>query len=336
MIEAGECGESAWRGVERRCWGAIFCASVACMTAPLSLAAETGSEVSEDKEERHAVDCRYESGAAVDAATTARSKGVPFPNDDVFRPLLADPKQPQFFATYQAARNREANTSVNVGSVGFGENFGFYSKRRGCNGWQVGILAGVFAQFNLDAPSSDLLNTDFVVGIPVSWRSGLLSLRARLYHQSSHLGDELLLGNPEFNRVNLSFEEAEALLSLDAPGGWGRVYAGGGYLLHRTPDLERGKVQGGVELRGPTVRSLLFGETVGALHVTPVLGADFKSFEELAWNVNTNVVAGLEWSRAAGTRRFRLLFNYYRGFNPYGQFFNQKIETFGVGLYLAF
>jgi hypothetical protein len=28
--------------------------------------------------------------------------------------------------------------------------------------------------------------------------------------------------------------------------------------------------------------------------------------------------------------------NYYHGFNPYGQFFAQKIETVGAGLYLAF
>jgi hypothetical protein len=317
-------------------WTAIAVAAVLCGSVGLALAADLETDVGESKEERPAVDCRYESGAAVEGATAARSKGVPFPNDDVFRPLFADPKQPQFFATYQATQVRQTNTSVNIGSVGFGENFGFYSWRRGCNGWQVGILAGVFAQFNLDAPSSDLLNTDFVVGIPVSWRSGLLSLRARLYHQSSHLGDELLLGNPGLNRVNLSFEEAEALLSLDAPGGWGRVYAGGGYLLHRTPDLERGKVQWGVEFRGPTMHSLLFGETLGALRITPVLGADFKAFEELAWNVNTNAVAGIEWSRATGTRRFRLLFNYYHGYNPYGQFFNQKIEAFGIGLYLAF
>ncbi|CAI4033956.1 hypothetical protein DNFV4_04398 [Nitrospira tepida] len=322
-------------GARRWLWTTVAAVTVVCWSG-LVLAAGPGPDGSGDKEERPAVDCRYESGAAGDEATEARSKGVPFPSDDVFRPLFADPKQPQFFATYQAVRVRQANTSANIGSVGFGENFGLYSKRRGCNGWQVGILAGVFSQFNLDAPSSDLLNTDFVVGIPVSWRSGLVSLRARLYHQSSHLGDEFLLGNPGLNRVNLSFEEAEALLSLDAPGGWGRIYAGGGYLLHRTPDLERGKAQWGVELRGPTMRSLLFGETVGALRVTPVLGADFKSFEELAWNVNTNAVAGIEWSRETGTRRFRLLFNYYRGFNPYGQFFNQKIETFGVGLYLAF
>lgn len=100
--------------------------------------------------------------------------------------------------------------SVNVGSVGFGENFGFYTKRQGCRGWQVGLLAGVFSQFNLDAPSTDLINDDYIVGIPVSWRHGAWLTQVHLYHQSSHIGDEFLLENPAFNRVNLSFEEVES------------------------------------------------------------------------------------------------------------------------------
>jgi hypothetical protein len=73
-----------------------------------------------------------------------------------------------------------------------------------------------------------------------------------------------------------------------------------------------------------------------SLAITPVFGADFKAFEELNWNVNANVVAGFEWFRPGASRRFRLLLNYYRGFNPYGQFFAQKIETVGLGLYLSF
>lgn len=273
------------------------------------------------------LDCRYEQ-----AGEGLRNSA--FPKDDVFRPLLADPKQPQFFASWQATRVRSNQTSANIGSVGFGENFGFYTRRNGCNGWQVGVLAGVFAQFNLDAPSKDLINADYVVGIPLSWRSGGWSTRVRLYHQSSHIGDEFLLGRPEFNRVNLSFEEVEAILSYD--NRWARLYAGGGHLIHREPvSLDRNRAQWGVELRGPTMPSPILGSALDGLFITPILGADFKSFEELKWIVNTNVIGGIEWSMEGSTRRFRILLNYYHGFNPYGQFFAQKIETVGFGLYLA-
>jgi hypothetical protein len=151
------------------------------------------------------------------------------------------------------------------------------------------------------------------------------------------LGDEFLLGNPGFNRVNLSYEALEAILSLDAPGGWGRVYAGGTYLVHRDPStLDRNGVQWGGELRGPDFAAPILGAQLPGLRLRPVLGADFKTFEELSWNINTNVVTGLEWSRAGADRRFRLLVNYYYGFSQYGQFFAQKVEMVGVGLYLSF
>ncbi len=293
------------------------------------------AEAAQDSENGAALDCRYEQS---DSGTSSSV----FPGDDVFRPLMADPKQPQFFAAYQSVQRREPTStvkgvgkSVNVGSVGFGENFGFYTKRQGCNGWQVGLLAGVFSQFNLDAPSSDLINADYIVGIPVSWRHGAWSTRVRLYHQSSHVGDEFLLENPGFNRVNLSFEEVEAILSYEHR--WLRVYAGGGYLVHREPAvLDRNRVQWGMELRGPTIDSPVLGRMLPGLQLTPVLGADFKTFEELQWIINSNVVGGFEWSKPGEKRRFRLLVNYYRGFYPYGQFFNEKVQSVGVGFYLAF
>ena len=182
----------------------------------------------EDEKVAPPVDCRYETATQASAAEGPSSTvSIPFPDEDVFRPLFADPKQPQTFATLQAVKARDSKTSATVGSVGLGENFGFYSSRQWCNGWQVGLLAGVFSQFDMNAPSTDLINTDYVVGIPLSWRSGLFSTRVRLYHQSTHLGDEFVLHNPGVARVNYSYEEAEAILFLDAPGGWGRLYAGG-------------------------------------------------------------------------------------------------------------
>lgn len=290
-------------------------------------AGRVGAEEPTEKPVSAVLDCRYEQ-------SNGGSRQAAFPKDDVFRPLLADPKQPQFFASWQATRARADHTSANIGSVGFGENFGFYTRRAGCNGWQVGVLAGVFAQFNLDAPSKDLINADYVVGIPFSWRAGGWSTRVRLYHQSSHIGDEFLLGRPGFNRVNLSFEEVEAILSYDYR--WARLYGGGGYLVHREPiTLDHSRAQWGFELRGPTMDSPILGMVLAGLRITPVLGTDFKSFEELNWVINTNVIGGVEWSMDGSTRRFRVLLNYYHGFNPYGQFFAQKIESVGFGLYLA-
>ena len=196
-------------------------------------------------------DCRYLQTEDPAAARTAdEHRGERFPKDDVFRPLTADPKEPRFLASYQRVRFRDANESINAGFVGFGENFGLWGKRqeKGCDGWQIGVLGAVFSQFNLDGPSTDLINSDFLMGFPLTWRYGILSGRVRAYHQSSHLGDEFILHRPGFQRINLSFEEIDSLVSLDL--WWVRLYGGGGFIVHREPELKRGKAQWGLEIRG--------------------------------------------------------------------------------------
>src|SRR3712207_3113035 len=101
-------------------------------------------------------DCRYlktENPEAAEGAGTWDSQR--FPQDDVFRPLLADPKQPRFQASYQRLRLRDRNDSIDAGFVGFGENFGLWTKRKekGCDGIQASIFGAVFAEFNLNERS---------------------------------------------------------------------------------------------------------------------------------------------------------------------------------------
>lgn len=274
------------------------------------------------------IDCRYDHH---DEGETSEA----FPSDDVFRPLMADPKQPQFFAIWQQSRVRADNSSFSLGSVAIGENFGFYTNRKGCNGWQVGLLTGVFAQFNLDEKNASLINTDFNVGVPLSWRSGNWSARLRYYHQSSHLGDEFLGSHPEIKASSFILEEAEGILSYDYR--WLRLYGGAAVLVHREPStIDRTRVQWGFEARAPSMRTRILEPFLNRLVVTPVLSGDFKSHEELSWIINTNVLGGFEWSRTGSRRRFRIMATYFHGHNPYGQFYNQKIESIGVGAYFTF
>ncbi len=274
------------------------------------------------------IDCRYDHH---DEGETSEA----FPSDDVFRPLMADPKQPQFFAIWQQSRSRAENSSFSLGSVAIGENFGFYTNRKGCNGWQVGLLTGVFAQFNLDEKNAALINTDFNVGIPLSWRSGNWSARLRYYHQSSHIGDEFLASHPDIKPSSFILEEAEGILSYDYR--WLRLYGGAAVLVHREPStIDRTRVQWGFEARAPSMRTRILEPFLSRLLLTPVLSGDFKSHEELGWIVNTNVLGGFEWSRTGSRRHFRIMATYFHGHNPYGQFYNQKIESIGVGAYFTF
>ncbi|HSA85349.1 MAG TPA: DUF1207 domain-containing protein [Nitrospira sp.] len=296
---------------------------------------------SSDKKPDHATikeveDCRYQQSAESTDEETASGM---FPADDVFRPLLADPRQPHFFALWQSTQSRLERTNANIGSIGIGENFGFYTRRKGCNGWQISLLTGIFAQFDLDASNAALINVDFNVGVPLTWRHGNWSARLRFYHQSSHVGDEFLGANPGFQSIGLQYEEVDMIASYDFRR-WLRLYGGGAVLVNRQPStIDRLTGQWGFEARTPTPlgRSYLFGLLSNPILFTPVLTADFKSVEEQKWYINTNFLMGFDMSRTGYLKRLRILFNYYHGYNPYGQFFySQKTESFGAGAYFMF
>src|SRR6266850_2363615 len=84
---------------------------------------------------------------------------APGPSVALFPSLLADPKEPQFFATY--LWQRSSRLGSRLGSVGFGQTFGVLGTRD----WQLSIAAGVFSQFDLSSSTADLMNTDYLVGL---------------------------------------------------------------------------------------------------------------------------------------------------------------------------
>ena len=261
---------------------------------------------------------------------------VPLPRGDVFCPILADPKGQRSFVSY--LRETGDDGDMDLGSVGISDAFGLLrvGGSKAGNGFQISIAGSVFAQFDLDASSYDLINADYMIGLPITMRSGPFSMRLRLYHQSSHLGDEFLLreNNPTFERENISFEAADMIISLD--GGPIRLYGGGEYLLRREPsDLERYVAHGGLELR-PARRLARFGSVAG---VRFVAGGDFKASQEQDWKPAVSVRTGLEFDRPRDTdppgRRWGLLFEAYKGPSPYGQFFRRNVEYYGAGIHFT-
>ena len=258
---------------------------------------------------------------------------VRFPDGDLFAGPLADQKQPRFHMTWQSWRSDTGR--FNIASAGFGESFGLVRWPRGHegDGWQVGISGAVFAVFNLDSSSIDLLNADYYAGFPISYRSGAWSGRLRLFHQSSHLGDEFLLQLqdtqpvPQSERINLSYEAAEILGSYDRNGA--RLYLGGTRIVTIEPrELGRQRLQLGAEFRGNPVHWRTS---------RIVAGLDVQAWNETGWDRDVSFKTGLMFRSPYGdARSLQALLEYYNGHAPYGQFFTVEIEYFGIGVAFAF
>lgn len=276
-----------------------------------------------------AADCGYESTGEAAASRV-------FPRDDVFRPLVADPKEPRFYASYQRIDFRTGNVRdgqkrlLHSGFVAAGESIGLWTRRReDCDGVQVSLFGGVYSQFDLSISSGDLINTDFLVGIPVTWRRGPWSVRGRLLHQSSHLGDELLIRNPGIRVKNFGFEMLDALVSYDH-GPW-RGYGGLGVVFNSSTDFDPMAFQAGIEARSgwnPAWRVL-------GLQPTPVFGVDYKTWQQQDWGSTWNVVTGLEFHRPGETTRIRFLGTMLAGHYPFAQFFDEtRVRSLGLTLQL--
>jgi hypothetical protein len=254
-----------------------------------------------------------------------------FPRGDLFCSLISDPKGDGSFLSYVRGRSTSA-FGTDVGSVGIGDRLGIFRSNgpRLGEGVQLSLTGSVYAQFDLNAPSFDLINADYLVGLPLTFKRGGFATRLRLYHQSSHLGDEYILNNPVV-RENLAFQAFEALISGER--GPLRAYGGGEYLFGATPsEVETRLLHGGVELRSPG--SLI---PVGPLrHTRLIAGLDVKSVEELDWKVAWSGRAGFEFGQGAEnehrTKRWSLVGEYYDGPSPYGQFFRDYVRYYGLGV----
>lgn len=251
-----------------------------------------------------------------------------FPKGDIFMPPLADQKQPRFHTTWQ--RWHTDFGIFNIGSVGFGENIGVIrspGKREG-DGFQFGISGAVFAVFNLDSDSMDLINADYIVGFPFSARYKEWSFRMRFFHQSSHLGDEFLL-NPQsiqVQRINLSYETLEFLGSYETKGF--RIYGGTSRILSSFTDIRKNRVQGGIEYRG---------KPTGWRTARFISGCEVSAWDETHWEQDLSLKMGLAFQNPYyESLGLQILLEYYNGHIPHGQFYNLHANYFGAGIAFAF
>lgn len=244
----------------------------------------------------------------------------------LFDPLIADPRWPHFGASYHHYTGSDSQFR-NVGAVSFGESFSLYRGDGPLGGqWEAGLQAAVFAIFDLDGESSDLINADYYVALAGSYRHGDWQALVRFFHQSSHLGDEFVLSN-RVDRVNLSYEGIGLIVSRYVADEALRLYAGGSYLVRRDPeDLEPAAVQYGLELYSP------WHLTRG---IRPVAAVDLQNRQQNSWAVDVSARAGLEFEgvQVLG-RKLQLMVEYFNGHSPNGQFYRERVSYIGLGAHL--
>lgn len=268
-----------------------------------------------------------------------RVSGVWFPQATVlFPPLIADPRQPVNSA---ALRVGDKVCGDICAAVSLGDDFPFF---RWINVWpchgdlQIAIEAGIWSVFNYSHipnkpahETCELINTDFLVGIPLTYAFDEWSFRLRGYHISSHLGDEYLVNRPESiaTRKNPSMEAIDFFTSYQFSSGL-RGYFGPGVVVHsdKSFSIKPMYIQYGMELRILGTRF-----DYHRLYGTPFLAMHIENWQQRDWDWDVTVKLGYELSKLQGVgRKMRVYIDYHHGFSYEGQFFNERTEygEFGV------
>lgn len=267
-----------------------------------------------------------------------RIKGIWFPQQTVlFAQLIADPRDPTNSVAY---RFGDKVVGKSVVAVSVGDDFPIFRWRdimRWHGDMQISIEAAIWAVFNYSnlpksksGDFSELVNTDYYIGIPLTYAFDKWSFKLRAYHISGHLGDEYIVHHPEYvnKRRNPSFEAIDFFTAYQFTTGF-RGYFGPGIIFHSDPTfkLKPLYLQYGFELR-------VFGQKLPyhGIYCSPFLAVNLDNYQQHNWNLDATIMIGYEFTKLQGIgRKMRLFLEYHQGYCWEGQLFNKKTKYGEVG-----
>ena len=269
--------------------------------------------------------------STVDQPQSPPNRFTPLPARPLFDDLLADPRWPRLSASWLIYLQNDQ--LENVSAISFGARIPFVNMDTSPpvenQQWQFEIQAAAFSIFDMDGQTTDLVNIDFTVAAAISWRKKNTACMARIFHQSSHLGDEFLLANPTVNRENLILNGLDLLYAFDYRQDY-RLYGGTGYLFDTNPDsFDPWHIQYGFEYKAPRA----FADR----WVRPVVAFDCQHRQQTDWDLSFSLVAGVQLENPQHpVRQTRILLEYFKGNSPNGQFYPNTIETLGLGFHVHY
>jgi hypothetical protein len=264
--------------------------------------------------------------------------GVWFPESTVlFQPLIANPREPIYSVAYRW-NDILAKSQIAISLGDFFPIFRWFNVLPWKGDLQIDIAACVWGNFDMNPkvhPNNEwaeLITTDYILMIPISYAINKWSYRLRGYHISSHLGDEYMVNHGNVLRVNPSFEAIDFFISYQATNGL-RLYGGPGFVVHSDTSypMKTFYFEYGLEWRFMGLR-YHYHKLYGA----PFFAADFQNWQANNFKLSTTLQLGYEWSKLQGAgRKVRLFAEYHNGYSE-GQFFYKHTDYIAIRIAWGF
>ncbi|HZZ72923.1 MAG TPA: DUF1207 domain-containing protein [Pirellulales bacterium] len=246
------------------------------------------------------------------------------PRNLVYQSYWAAPKEPRFGGVHYF---NQQDQLIEEGELG--ARFGLLRYGTGKDaipaGWQWDVEGAAFPRLT-PYDEFDLRAVDFRIGTDVSYGIGRWRFRFGYYHLSSHVGDEYLLKNPSFDRINYKRESLLAGVS-NYPTDWARLYCELGCAF--SVDGEAKPLE------------LIFGTDLGTIGSTGLQGAPFAALaghlrQELDFGGDFVAQAGWMWRDEPLGHVFRVGFQYLTGYSTEYEFLHVYEQEYGLGIWYDF
>ena len=192
-------------------------------------------------------------------------------------------------------------------------------------GWEMAFEGAAMPRVDPKADSSPLIAVDYRIGLLSTWQSGRNAFKAGYYHVSSHLGDEFLLSNPGFVRLN--YVRDSGII------GWthsltpeAKVYGEVAYAFGHEDGALPWEFQYGIQ----------YSPRVPGLYGAPFGGINGHTRQDFNYETSINVVAGWQWWGEQSNHTFRVGLQYYDGPALQYSFVNKHETLMGWGLWFDY
>jgi hypothetical protein len=242
------------------------------------------------------------------------------PTGLIYRSYLAGVKEPRLGFTFDNIENFGWVWDITLGGrVGL-FRYGPEDPVRP-QGFEIDVEGAGMPRLNMEH-DQDLIAADFRAGLPITYGIGNWQTKFAYYHLSSHLGDEYMIQNPTFRRVNYSRDCLVLGESYYVTPNL-RVYAEAGWAFYSDVG-EPWEFQGGVEY-SPLVFNGLRGSPFAAFNA--------QSRQEQNFSGNIVAQAGWQWRGKGRGQLFRVGVQYYNGESNQFQLYDQFENKFGLGMW---
>lgn len=197
---------------------------------------------------------------------------------------------------------------------------------------EFGIDVVALSQFGIKKAKNDpyytakyqlnLLNIDFKISLLYTIKNKNVTYRMRLYHLSSHLGDDYLLRygydvNGYWLNNPRNYEQFDVFMFFENE--FFEYFIGTGFVVSPKPKRERLSFQGGINLNYPVSKK-----------VYVFSGLFLSSYQETGFSPSAKMSLGIDIQK-----EIKILLEYYEGNMPYSVFEDIPMNYVGIGFYFS-